>query len=224
MDLSSSKYQDTLISKIIDDPRLDKHSFLTKLITRVNSSDPDHFAQLSRFGNQPQQHSSMNFYQQTTNDKSNNLHTLSDQLPNSGIMDDAIYGSRHGFKQPKAGKSSLLINKTKNTQSGQLTKKKAGQNNFDELQHSFDHHQMTQQYTKNHVRSFYRDHNNSTSEATAMGGNVKHHIASQSLAPTNVLTDQKPRPKSGLKQSSHVLYHKKNQSISGPNLEHEISA
>jgi hypothetical protein len=59
-----------------------------------------------------------------------------------------------------------------------------------------------------------------------MGGNVKHHIASQSLAPSaNVFTDQKLRPKnSGLKQSSHVVYHKKNQSISGANLAHESSS
>lgn len=53
-----------------------------------------------------------------------------------------------------------------------------------------------------------------------MGGNVKHHIASQSLAPSaNVFTDQKLRAKNtGLKQSSAVIYHKKNQSISGANL------
>jgi hypothetical protein len=136
----------------------------------------------------------MNFYQQTTNDKTN-MHTLSDQLPNSGIMDDAIYGSRHGYKQTKSGKSSLLVNKSKNTQSGQLTKKKAGQGNFEDFARSFDH-QHNSQHVKNHVRSFYRDHNNSSSDATAIGGNVKHHIASQSLAPSaNVLTEHKHRSK-----------------------------
>jgi hypothetical protein len=99
MDLSSSKYQDTLISKIIDDPKIDKQNFLNKLITRVNSSDPEHFALMSRFGTQNQGfgQGSSNFYQQTTNEKTN-MHTLSDHLPNSGIIDDAIYGSRHGYK------------------------------------------------------------------------------------------------------------------------------
>lgn len=115
-----------------------------------------------------------------------------------------------------------MVNKTKNTQSGQLAKKRTGQG-LDDLQHSFEHNS---QHVKNHVRSLYRDHNNSQSDATAMGGNVKHHIASQSLAPSaNVFTDQKQRPKhGGLKQSSHMVYHKKNQSISGPNLAHESSS
>lgn len=159
MDLSSSKYQESLISRIIDDPKIDKAAFLQKLMSRVNSQDPENF---SRFSNQNKnfaQNNSMNFYQQTTNDKTN-MHTLSDQLPNSGIMDDAIYGSRHGYKQAKSGKSSLLVNKSKNTQSGQLTKKKAGQGNFEEFARSFDH-QHNSQHVKNHVRSFYRDHNNS---------------------------------------------------------------
>lgn len=85
------------------------------------------------------------------------MHTLSDHLPNSGIIDDAIYGSRHGYKQAKTGKSSLLVNKTKNTQSGQLSKKRTGQG-LDELQHSFEHNS---QHVKNHMRSLYREHNNS---------------------------------------------------------------
>lgn len=94
---------------------------------------------MSRFGNQNQvSGQNSNFYQATTNDKSN-MHTLSDHLPSSGIIDDAIYGSRHGYKHPKSGKSSLLVNRGKNTQSGQLSKKKAGQGNFDDLQHSFEH-------------------------------------------------------------------------------------
>jgi hypothetical protein len=137
MDLSSSKYQDSLIAKIIDDPKIDKQNFLNKLITRVNSSDPDQFA-LSRFGTQNNLGfgGSSNFYQQTTNEKTN-LHTLSDHIPNSCIIDEAIYGNRHGYKHAK-GKSSLLVNKTKNTQSGQLAKKRTGQG-LDDLQHSFEH-------------------------------------------------------------------------------------
>ena len=44
MDLSVSKYQEKLISKIIEDPKInDKHQFLTKLITRVNSQEPEKF-------------------------------------------------------------------------------------------------------------------------------------------------------------------------------------
>jgi hypothetical protein len=54
MDLSSSKYQESLISRIIEDPKIDKQNFLNKLITRVNSSDPEHFAKMSRFGTQNQ--------------------------------------------------------------------------------------------------------------------------------------------------------------------------
>lgn len=65
---------------------------------------------------------------------------------------------------------------------------------------------------KNHGRSLYRDHNNSQSDATAIG-NFKH-IASQNIAPSsNVFTEAKARPTSGLKQSSHAVYHQKNQSI-----------
>lgn len=45
MDLSYSKYQDKLISKIIDDPQIDKQQFVTKLISRVNSQDPELFMQ-----------------------------------------------------------------------------------------------------------------------------------------------------------------------------------
>ena len=38
MDLSSSKYQEGLISKILDDPKIcDKQQFLSKLISRVQS-------------------------------------------------------------------------------------------------------------------------------------------------------------------------------------------
>lgn len=96
MDLSSSKYQESLISKIIDDPKIDTQNFLNQLITRVNSSDPEHFALLSRKNTQNQGFGS-NFYQQTTNEKTN-MHTLSDHIPNSGIIDDAIYGSRQGYK------------------------------------------------------------------------------------------------------------------------------
>ena len=66
------------------------------------------------------------------------MHTLSDHVPNSGIMEDEIYGNRQkGYRYPKMGKSSLLVNKTKNTQSGQLSKKRAG-HALDDLQHSFE--------------------------------------------------------------------------------------
>jgi hypothetical protein len=46
-------------------------------------------------------------------------------------------------------------------------------------------------------------------------GNIKHHIASQNIAPSStVFTDSKTRPNDcGLEQSSHVVYHQKNQSI-----------
>lgn len=121
-----------------------------------------------------------------------------------------------------------MVHKSKGTQSGQLSKKKGGQNNFEEFPRSFDHQHTSQtsQHAKNHVRSFYRDHNNSSTDATAITGNVKHHIASQSLAPSaNVFAEPRQKSKgAGLKQHSQALYHKKNQSISGPNLAHESSS
>ena len=44
MDLSSSKYEENLLSKIIDDPNInDKQQFLGKLIGRVQSQDPEKF-------------------------------------------------------------------------------------------------------------------------------------------------------------------------------------
>ena len=55
------------------------------------------------------------------------------------------------------------------------------------------------------------------SDATAIGGGMKHHIASQSLAPSQtVLTEQKHSKKgAGMSKNSHLISHKKNQSISG---------
>ena len=44
MDLSSSHYQEKLISKIVEDPKIDKNQFLSKLISRVSSQDPEYFA------------------------------------------------------------------------------------------------------------------------------------------------------------------------------------
>ena len=60
----------------------------------------------------------------TTNEKTN-MHTMSDHNPSSAMIDDTIYGGRHSYKQPK-NKLGMLNNKTKNTMSGQLSKKKFG--------------------------------------------------------------------------------------------------
>jgi hypothetical protein len=44
LDLSSSKYEENLLSKIADDPNIsDKHQFLGKLIGRVQSQGPESF-------------------------------------------------------------------------------------------------------------------------------------------------------------------------------------
>jgi len=55
------------------------------------------------------------------------------------------------------------------------------------------------------------------SEATAIGTGMKHHIASQSLAPSQtVFTDHKSSKKGAMmSKNSHLISHKKNQSISG---------
>ena len=44
VDLSTSKYEDHLLAKIIDDPKInDKQEFVNKLISRVHSQEPDRF-------------------------------------------------------------------------------------------------------------------------------------------------------------------------------------
>jgi hypothetical protein len=44
VDLSTSKYEEHLMSKIIDDPKInDKQQFLSKLISRVQSEEPEKF-------------------------------------------------------------------------------------------------------------------------------------------------------------------------------------
>jgi len=103
-DLSSSKYQETLIAKIVEDPQIDKHNFLNKLITRVNSQEPDKFHMPRNSNN--------SYYNQNTNDKTNNA-TLSD-MPSSGL-DDIYGGGRQSVKPSKGSKSGLLVNKSKNT-------------------------------------------------------------------------------------------------------------
>ena len=109
-----------------------------------------------------------------------------------------------------------MVNKNKNTQSGQINyKAKRGVQEFEDLQYSFD---MKSQFGKNHVRSMHGVGDvGAESEATAIGTGMKHHIASQSLAPSQtVFTDHKPSKKGALmSKNSHLISHKKNQSISG---------
>ena len=211
LDLGSSRYQESLISKIIEDPKIsDKQLFLNKLITRVQSQDPEKFK-----GIQFNSYAAQNL---NSNAKTNiNTNTLSAE-PSNMIEDGDIYGGSHSLK-PSKGKSGLYSGKPKNSQSGQLTyKQRREQQNFDDLQHSFDHKSHV---GSKHVRSLYGDVNSST-DGTAIGGGVKHHIASQSLAPSqNVFQDQKmpPRSKHVAAKNQASLAHKKNQSISGTGLE-----
>jgi hypothetical protein len=75
----------------------------------------------------------------------------------------------------------------------------------------------------NHVRSLYGDA--TSNEATTIGYGAKHHIASQSLAPSqSVFTEQHhgglgKSKNAAAKQSQQLISHKKNQSISGGNSE-----
>ena len=72
---------------------------------------------------------------------------------------------------------------------------------------------MKSQFGKNHVRSMYGA-GDGESETTAIGTGMKHHIASQGLAPSQtVFTEHKQSKKGAV--NSHLISHKKNQSISG---------
>ena len=125
------------------------------------------------------------------------------------IDDTDIYG-----RGPYGKKKGLHKNKTKNTQSGQINYKhnlSKGPKNpkFDEFM-SYDE----QNVGKMHMNSMYGDSSIGGNTHLVEGG-VKHHIASQSLAPSqSVLTSKKPL-KGYSKNHKDQITHKKNQSISG---------
>lgn len=173
-------YQESLISQIINDPKIgDKQAFLTKLISRVSSKDPDAFQGLSGI---------MNTYQHTGHV------TEGSKIYDSGLDDEnRIYfersedkysshgkakagpkpGSSRGSSGPRRfddvyGKPEVrrgLTNKGKITQSGQIKpsvevygKKhsyaRAHVEKFDDLR-SFD--QKSHAQNVNHASSLYGD-------------------------------------------------------------------
>ena len=75
---------------------------------------------------------------------------------------------------------------------------------------------MKSQFGKNHVRSMYGA-GDGESETTAIGTGMKHHIASQGLAPSQTVFTEHKQSKKGavMSKNSHLISHKKNQSISG---------
>jgi hypothetical protein len=83
VDLSTTKYEDHLLSKIIDDPKInDKQQFLNKLISRVHSEEPDKFMKGSsiHYGNQLTDMTYANTQSQNLNIQ--HSHMVSYQNPN----------------------------------------------------------------------------------------------------------------------------------------------
>ena len=107
---------------------------------------------------------------------------------------------------PYGGKK-LAIKGSKQTQSGQInyrSRDKRGttknkNTNFEQLDFkSFD--QKSQIFNGNHVQSLYGDA--TSNDATTINYGAKHHIASQSLAPSqSVLTEQQKKVKQNHKKS-----------------------
>ena len=79
-DLSQSKYQEKLISKIIDDPKIDKQQFLSKLMSRVSSQDPNNFTggNMLTYENAYTNVNSMNFH---SNSNIGNIDTIQKNFP-----------------------------------------------------------------------------------------------------------------------------------------------
>jgi hypothetical protein len=92
----AGNYQESLISQIVNDPKIgDKQAFLTKLISRVSSKDPDAFQGLSGI---------MNTYQHT------GQVTDGSKIYDSGHDDEnhTVYFERSDDKYSSQGKAKAV--------------------------------------------------------------------------------------------------------------------
>jgi len=121
MDLSCSKYdkyEENLMSKIIDDPNIgDKHQFLGKLIGRVQSQDPEKFMQ--GVGGSVQQNSGFT-YANTLSQNINLVHSHMVSFQQQSVNDTKATLSVDPASDAPYGGKKLAIKGSKQTQSGQI--------------------------------------------------------------------------------------------------------